>query len=741
VGKKTPRRERPPIQQALKRGQEIMVQVIKEGIGTKGPTLTSYLSIPGRFLVMMPDMDRVGVSRKVEDDDQRREARKVLDQLELPEGFGFILRTAGIDRGKMELKRDLAYLQRLWKDMERRRKAGNKPRLLYTESDLLVRTLRDALTTEIDEIVIDDANALQRAGRFLKIAAPRSGVKLAHYDMHTPIFHAFGVEKQIEQIHKRDAPLKSGGRLVIDETEALVAIDVNSGKMRSHSDAETTAFKTNMEAADEICRQLKLRDLGGLVVLDLIDMRSKSHRREVETKFKNLFKRDRARTKVLPISQLGLLELTRQRMRGSLQSAHFSNCRVCEGSGLVQRPESVAGDAVRDLASVLAHDVVRRAEMVVSPRVAGELLSSKRKLLGRLERASGKRIDVRVSETIPLDQVTIYAYDERGADIDVERLPEPKTPADLKPWEGAGPGGDNWAVDPSEEPIGEEYDDVEEEVEEIDDSDLSDEAPEDDKPKRKRKRRRRRRRKDDAEGEDRESEDNLAEDARESAGDDQEATPVNGQADVGEIAADENGESQPRKRKRRRRRKRRKGDDATASSNGAAQTGERPVGEETTSEAGEEESSVAEPSAESAINGGTGGASKKRRRRRRRGGRGRGGRGTQGAQTDAVDGASDQFDASKSEAAKTPSEPAPAAQSKPEPEAEQGEPVKGDDSKSAEKKTTRKKSAKKASKKKSAKKTTKKKASKKTARKKSSRSKKSTTAADATAEAGDTTGE
>jgi len=422
VGKKTPRRERPPIQACLRRGQEIAVQVIKEGVGTKGPTVTSYLSIPGRFLVMMPQMDRVGVSRKVEDEEVRRKMREILDQLDLPDGFGFILRTAGMDRTKLELKRDLAYLSRLWKDMEKRWKQGNKPRLLYSESDLLVRTLRDTLTSDMDEIVIDNDAALNRAARFLKIVAPRSGTKLVHYTGKAPIYHVLGIERQIQTIHAREVPLPGGGRLVIDEAEALVAIDVNSGKMRDAKDAETTAYRTNAEAVDEICRQLRLRDVGGVIVNDLIDMRQAKHRREIENRFKDNLKRDRARWTTAPISEFGILEMTRQRMRGSQESMHFADCPVCRGRGLVQRPDSVAADALRELAAVLDTEAVARAELVVSPRIAGELLSTKRRALSRLERTLGKHVDVRVSDAIPIDRVSFYAYDAAGNDVDVTRL-------------------------------------------------------------------------------------------------------------------------------------------------------------------------------------------------------------------------------------------------------------------------------------------------------------------------------
>jgi ribonuclease E len=437
VGKKTPRRERPPIQRCFRRGDEVLVQVLKEGVGTKGPTLTSYLSIPGRFLVMMPQMDKVGVSRKVEDEDQRKAMRQILDQLELPEGFGFILRTAGMDRTKAELKRDLAYLARLWKDMESRRTGGSKPRLLYSESDLLVRALRDILAPEITEVVIDNDLALARASRFLKIVAPRSKVRLLQFEGRTPLFHAFGIEQQIAMMHAREVPLPSGGRLVIDETEALVAIDVNSGRMRDARDAETNAYRTNCEAVEEICRQLKLRDLGGIVINDLIDMRQASHRKDIEQRMKDRLKRDRARTTVLNISDFGILEMTRQRMRGSHESVHFIDCPTCRGRGMVQKPDSVAADALRNLAAMLDQQRVGRVEMVVSPRVASELLSGRRKSLNKLERASGKHVDVRVSETVPVDRVSFYAYDEAGADIDIETLPAPRSPApeQLKVWE------------------------------------------------------------------------------------------------------------------------------------------------------------------------------------------------------------------------------------------------------------------------------------------------------------------
>ena len=428
VGRKIPRRDRPPMQEALRRGQEVLVQVIKEGIGTKGPTLTSYLSIPGRLLVMMPEMDNVGVSRKVDDEDQRREMRKILDSLDLPDGFGFILRTAGFDRSRTELQRDATYLTRLWQAMEKRMERSGAPCELYTESDLLVRTIRDVVDDSVHTIVVDTEAAWDRANLFLEVAFPKDPPRVLYYDRAAPIFHAFGVERQIMQIHAREVPLPSGGALVFDQAEAMVAIDVNSGKSRSARDSETNAFNTNREAVEEICRQLRLRELGGLVVCDLIDMRSHKHRREIEERFRENLRRDRAKTTVLPISEFGMVELTRQRMRPSLHKMHFMDCPHCTGTGSVKIPESTAAEALREVQALLEHERIHRVEMVCSVKVASVLLSSKRERLYEIERRTGRRVDVRISEALSVDRVDLYAYDDRGADVEISRVSQPKPP-------------------------------------------------------------------------------------------------------------------------------------------------------------------------------------------------------------------------------------------------------------------------------------------------------------------------
>lgn len=421
VGFKTPHRERPPIQKCLKRGQEILVQVIKEGLGTKGPTVTSYLSIPGRFLVMMPAMERLGVSRKVDDDDARRAMRKILDELNPPPEFGFIIRTAGIGRPKTDLKRDLSYLLRLWKNLEKKMAQPGVGEL-YTESDLMIRTIRDVYSTDIDRIIVDDPDAAKRASDFLAIASPRAKSNVLYYDDPIPLFHRYGVETQIETIHARRVPLPSGGSLVIDSTEALVAIDVNSGKMRNSGDAETTAYRTNVEACDEVCRQLRLRDLGGVVVIDLIDMRAAQKRRAIEQRFRDNLKKDRARTKPLAISQFGILEMTRQRMRPALTKSVYDDCHYCHGEGTVKSIDSVVLEVMRRLSLVVHRKEVAKLAVVVSPDVAFPLLNRKRSELVAMEQKSNTPIQVRVNASGGIDFIELMPMDERGNVLNIDGM-------------------------------------------------------------------------------------------------------------------------------------------------------------------------------------------------------------------------------------------------------------------------------------------------------------------------------
>jgi len=266
-------RFKPPIQDILRRGDELLVQVIKEGIGAKGPTLSTYISIPGRYLVLMPALGRIGVSRKIEDETIRRRLRDIMLELNPPKGVGFIVRTAGSDRTKRELSRDMAYLLRLWKVIARRIKRLPAPAGIYEESDMIIRTIRDIFTPEVDAIYIDEPKAYERAKEFLQLVMPRYVHHLHLFEGREPLFCKYNLDEEIAKIHRRRVPLKSGGSIVIDQTEALVAIDVNSGSFRADDSAEETAFQMNLHAAKEIARQLRLRDLGGVIVNDFIDMR------------------------------------------------------------------------------------------------------------------------------------------------------------------------------------------------------------------------------------------------------------------------------------------------------------------------------------------------------------------------------------------------------------------------------------------------------------------------------------
>jgi len=410
-------RIKPPIQEIFRRGDEVLVQVIKEGIGTKGPTLSTYISIPGRYLVLMPALGRIGVSRKIEDEDDRRRLRGILRELNPPKGVGFIVRTAGTDRNKHELSRDLAYLLRLWKVIVRRIKKVPGPVGIYEESDMIIRTIRDIFTEEVDTILIDEVAAYERAKEFLQIVMPRFVNRLQLYDGKEPLYHKYKLDEEISNINDRQVPLKGGGSLVIDQTEALVAIDVNSGSFRTDGSAEESAFKLNQIAAKEIARQLRLRDLGGVIVNDFIDMRRERYRRVVERTLSDAVKRDRARTKILRTSPFGLIEMTRQRIRPSLKRSVYKECPGCTGSGLVKSTESMAIEVTRKLIMYVQDEKVARVTISVEETVANYLNNRKRRELTNLEDERSIEIIVLSREDVSPEFLKIVSEDNSGREI------------------------------------------------------------------------------------------------------------------------------------------------------------------------------------------------------------------------------------------------------------------------------------------------------------------------------------
>jgi ribonuclease E len=410
-------RIKPPIQEIFQRGDEVLVQVIKEGIGTKGPTLSTYISIPGRYLVLMPALGRIGVSRKIESDEGRRRLRDILRELAPPKGVGFIVRTAGTDRTKKELSRDLAYLLRLWKVIVRRIKKHPAPIGIYEESDMIIRTIRDIFTADVDAIYIDQQEAHERAKEFLQIVMPRYVSRLQHYEGKEPLFEKYNLDDAIALINQRKVPLKNGGSLVIDQTEALVAIDVNSGNFRTDGSAEDSAFQLNQIAAREIARQLRLRDLGGVIVNDFIDMRKEKHRRIVERTLRDAVKRDRARTKILRTSPFGLIEMTRQRIRPSLKRSVYKECPSCAGSGLVKSAESMAIEVVRKLLQRTHLEQVSRVTVTVEEEVATYLNNRKRRELARIEDMNSVQISILSGEGLSPEYLKLDCLDANGREV------------------------------------------------------------------------------------------------------------------------------------------------------------------------------------------------------------------------------------------------------------------------------------------------------------------------------------
>ncbi len=417
MGQKRSHRDRPPIQNCIKRGAEVVVQVTKEGIGTKGPTLTTYLSLPGRMLVLMPGMSRLGVSRKIEDEKLRAKAKEILSELTIPADMGVIVRTAGIDQTKTQLQRDLNYLKRLWASTKKLIDNAKTPAEIYTESDLVSRTIRDTFDSQIKRIICDSPDDAVRVKDFLNVAVPRSRCKVEVYTGKEGLFHETGLEDQIEKIHRRQVPLPSGGSLVIDQTEALVAIDVNSGRYRSNNNAESTALKMNTEAAKEIARQLRLRDLGGVIIIDFIDMYDLEHRRTVERVLKEAMKPDRAKVKVQRISMFGIVEMTRQRLRPSLFASMHSRCPYCNGAGLIKSEESQALEIMRSIRRLASKEEVNRVEVTVTPEVAERLTNQHRAELNMIETNSGKWIIIRTEMGLTGNDVRFACINQQGNSV------------------------------------------------------------------------------------------------------------------------------------------------------------------------------------------------------------------------------------------------------------------------------------------------------------------------------------
>lgn len=419
------------IQEVIKRRQVLLVQVVKEERGNKGAALTTYMSLAGRYCVLMPNSTHSGgISRKISNATDRRSLKKIIASLKVPDEMGLIVRTAGMERTKTEIKRDYDYLVRLWSGIRDLTLRSVAPALVYEEGNLIKRTIRDLYTRDIDEIQVEGEEGYRSAKEFMKMLMPSHAKKVQHYTDPIPLFHRYQVENHLEAMYQPVVQLRSGGYIVINPTEALISIDVNSGRATKESNIEETAVKTNLEAAEEVARQLRLRDLAGLVVIDFIDMEDRSNNRAVERRMKDVLKSDRARIQVGRISSFGLMEMSRQRLRSNLQEMSMDTCKTCGGIGIVRSVESAALMALRQLEEegIRARSSIVR--VAVCPEVAVYLLNKKRGILTGYESKYGIEIEVLAQPSMgPSDLELTYEAGGDGKPTPANNVVKPDTQA------------------------------------------------------------------------------------------------------------------------------------------------------------------------------------------------------------------------------------------------------------------------------------------------------------------------
>ena len=571
------------IQEVIKRRQILLVQVVKEERGNKGAALTTYISLAGRYCVLMPNSSRGGgISRKITVAKERRKLRDTLNSLDMPQGMGVIIRTAGLERNKAEIKRDFEYLIRAWDEVREKTLESSAPAMVYEEGDIIKRAIRDVYSKDIEEILVEGTETYQTAKRFMRLMMPSHAKRVQQYrDDTIPLYQRFQIEQQLDAMHNPEVQLKSGGYIVINPTEALVAIDVNSGKSTKERNIEETALKTNLEAADEVGRQLRLRDLAGLIVIDFIDMEDGRNIRKVERRLREAMKTDRARLQIGRISNFGLLELSRQRLRPSLLETSSQICPHCRGTGTILSTESMAMRVLR----AIEEEGIRMRTSEITVRVPTEvalyILNQKRSTLVDLEARYGFKVILAGDDTVI------------PPDIEIERVKGRPEPTAGQPSRGTSAG----TVRTAEEDAAEAEDEAAADAEENEvPRQAEDEGEGEEKPKRGRRRRGRRRPQGD---------DNRSDQARtQDNADDNNAVAADGEADGDAVAAntgaaddENNGEEKPARRRRRgrrggrRRNRNAEGEDGEAASAGGETTERSPTDHEAApaAEAGSDE--------------------------------------------------------------------------------------------------------------------------------------------------------
>jgi Rne/Rng family ribonuclease len=390
----------------VKKGQEVLVQVVKESFGTKGPRLSCHIGIPGRFLVIMPLENQIGISRRIEDAEERKRLRQILGEMKLPGDVGYIVRTVAEGKDKKDLQRDAQFLLKMWRRIEKEVKRKKPPAVVYQEYDLALRVIRDSLTEDISKVYVDSKPEFYRIQNFMRQCMGNLRRRVEFY-RGNDLFYEKEIEKQITNVFEKRVFMKSKAYIIIEPTEGLVVIDVNSGGFRERVEQEEAAFKINCEAAVEVAHQLKLRDLGGIIVIDFIDMEKEGHRREVLRVLKDALNQDRAKYDVLGISKFGLVEMTRERVHNTVQTLAFQDCPYCAGRGRIKSPTTMSILATKELRRYVAGKNLKEATITVNPVVADEFNKNNREILKQLERKVRVRVNINSDPSLKIEDITI----------------------------------------------------------------------------------------------------------------------------------------------------------------------------------------------------------------------------------------------------------------------------------------------------------------------------------------------